>query len=98
MSTVAAHRLYDPAEHEPLADVEWSDAAARDGVFEIVADALAACDDGLWPFHVDDRADGEVNPEHASCVYLGAAGVVLALDWLAREAGTPALESAGELW
>jgi hypothetical protein len=44
--------LYDPARHEPLADVAWSPARARDAIAAIGRDAEAAFDPvRLWPLH-----------------------------------------------
>jgi hypothetical protein len=45
-------------------------------VEEVVADAEAALRDGLWPAH---PADGEVTPDEARTLYLGAAGMLWAL-------------------
>ncbi len=75
--------LYDRAAHEPLAGGEWSDAAARAAVAAIAADADAAYDPGsLWPAHPLDEDEGPL-PSTVG-IYLGASGVVWAIDALAR--------------
>ena len=75
--------LFDPAVHEPLGDAAWSPAAAEAAIGSIARDADEALRDGdWWPLHpLDD--DGETaDPQHG--IYLGAAGVLWALDHLAR--------------
>jgi hypothetical protein len=75
--------LFDPAVHEPLTDRPWSEARARDAIVAIASDAEAAFDpEALWPAHPSDL-DGGPLPAVAS-LYLGASGVVWALDELAR--------------
>ena len=75
--------LFDPRAHEPLADVPWDAAQAEAALREIACDA----DDALrerdwWPLHpLDD--DGQT-PDAIHGVYFGAAGVLWALDHLAR--------------
>jgi lanthionine synthetase-like protein len=74
--------LCDPAAFEPLTDEPWDAGRARDGIAAIVADADAAFDpDGLWPAH---EWDGYKAPLPLKNLYLGAAGVVWALDDLRR--------------
>ena len=47
--------LYDPQRHEPLRDIAWNEAQARDRVAEICRDAEAAFDHRtLWPIHPGD--------------------------------------------
>lgn len=75
--------LFDPARHEPLHDIRWDAARARDTVRAIVADTEdALLPDGTWPWHPLD-AEGPPEPRHKS-LYLGAAGVLWALWYLAR--------------
>jgi lantibiotic modifying enzyme len=75
--------LFDPSAHEPLADVPWDAARAEAAIREIARDA----DDALrerdwWPLHpLDD--DGQT-PHEIHGVYFGAAGVLWALEHLAR--------------
>jgi lantibiotic modifying enzyme len=74
--------LYDPDAFEPLTDEPWDEARVRDGVASIVADADAAFDpDGLWRAH---EWDGYNAPLPMKNLYVGAAGVVFALDELRR--------------
>ena len=75
--------LFDPAAHERPSGRPWSDARARAAIAAIVADAEDAFDaDALWPAHPRDLEDGPL-PAVAS-LYLGAGGVIWALDELAR--------------
>ncbi|HKN63405.1 MAG TPA: lanthionine synthetase LanC family protein [Gaiellaceae bacterium] len=74
--------LFDPAAFEPLTDEPWDEARVRDGIAAIVTDADAAFDpDGLWPAH---EWDGYKAALPLKNLYLGAAGVVWALDDLQR--------------
>ncbi len=77
--------LSDPRAHEPLTDVAWAPDAIGDAIRAIARDA----DDALraedwWPWHPLDSDGPTPAPVHG--VYLGAAGVLLALQRLA-EAG-----------
>lgn len=75
--------LYDPRAHEPLVAAPWSRAAAEAEVRAIARDADEALRPGAWwPLHPEDD-DGET-PGALHGVYLGAAGVLWALDQLAR--------------
>jgi hypothetical protein len=74
--------LYDPAAFEPLTDEPWDAARVRDAIGAIVADAEAAYDpDELWPAQ---EWDGYNAPLPLKNLYVGAAGVVWALDDLQR--------------
>jgi hypothetical protein len=75
--------LFDPAVHEPLTDRPWTESGARAAIGAIAADAEAAFDaNALWPAHPLDLEGGPL-PAVAS-LYLGASGVIWALDELAR--------------
>ena len=75
--------LFDPASHEPLVETPWSESRARAAIGAIVADAESTFDDqALWPAHPLDE-DGDDLPPLAS-LYLGASGVIWALDELER--------------
>jgi hypothetical protein len=95
--------LYDPAQFEPLTDVPWDEARVRSGIRAIVADADAAFDpDDLWPAHEWDGWQAALPLKN---LYVGAAGVVWALDSLRRRGHaetTLDLEAAAlralELW
>jgi hypothetical protein len=74
--------MYEAARHSALTTSEWSPEAARAAITEIVADAVAAFDEeGYWRAHPMD--DGM--PDGSTGLYLGAAGMVWGLDFLARE-------------
>jgi Lanthionine synthetase C-like protein len=72
--------LYDPAAFEPLTDRPWNEAHARDGIATIVADTDAAFDpEALWSAHEWDGWQAALPLKN---LYVGAAGVVFALDQL----------------
>jgi lanthionine synthetase-like protein len=74
--------LYDPAAFEPLTDEGWDERRLRDGIAAIVADADAAFDpDALWPAHEWDGWQAALPMKN---LYVGATGVVFALDDLRR--------------
>jgi lantibiotic modifying enzyme len=77
--------LYTPSNHEPLTETPWDESRAREGIAEIVRDAEHGLrPDSLWRVH--PREDPEEDwPEGSTTLYLGAAGVVWALDWLGTE-------------
>ncbi len=75
--------LFHAPSHEPLAGADWSEAAARAAIAAIVADAEEAFDPAtLWSAHPLDEEGGPL-PSPVG-LYLGAAGVIWALDALAR--------------
>ena len=77
--------LFDPRVHEPLTDVAWNEKAVREAIRDIARDADGALrTEDWWPWHPLD-SDGET-PDAMHGIYLGAAGVLLALQRLA-EAG-----------
>ena len=74
--------LFQPELHEPLTEDAWDENRARDAIRAIVADADRAFDPvALWP-----AAEWDVWQATAPMknVYVGAAGVFLALDQLRR--------------
>jgi hypothetical protein len=74
--------LYEPAQFEPLIDEPWDPARVEDAIAAIVADTDAAFDpEELWPAH---EWDGWEEPLPLKNLYVGAAGVVWALDALRR--------------
>jgi hypothetical protein len=74
--------LYDSAAFEPLTDEPWHEPRVRDGIAAIVADADAVFDpDGFWPAHEWDGWKAALPMKN---LYVGAAGVVFALDALRR--------------
>jgi Lanthionine synthetase C-like protein len=75
--------MFHPPSHEPLTGERWSETAASEAIVRIVEDAEGAFDeDGLWAMHPLDAEDGPEPP--LTTLYLGASGVVWALDALAR--------------
>jgi hypothetical protein len=75
--------LFTPEAHEAPADEPWSAERARTAIASIVADAESAFDDG-WPVHPRDVEQDDDPAAKFRTVYLGGAGVVAALDRLAR--------------
>jgi hypothetical protein len=74
--------LYEPAHFEPLTNELWDPARVEDAIATIVADADAAFDrHALWPAH---EWDGWEEPLPLKTLYVGAAGVIWALDELRR--------------
>ena len=74
--------LYEPARFEPLIDEPWDPARVEDAIAAIVADADAAFDPhDLWPAH---EWEGWEEPLPLKNLYVGAAGVIWALDALRR--------------
>jgi hypothetical protein len=78
--------LFDPASHERLVDTPWSESRAREAIDSIVVDSESAFDEhALWPAH---PLDDDVTSAEALSLYLGASGVIWALDELARRGAT----------
>ena len=74
--------LYEAAQFEPLIDEPWDPARVEDAIAEIVADADAVFDpEALWPAH---EWEGWEEPLPLKTLYVGAAGVIWALDALRR--------------
>jgi hypothetical protein len=75
--------LFDPAAHELLTERPWEAPEARAAIAAIVADAEGAFDGGaLWPSHPRDEEEGPLSA--VTSLYLGASGVIWALDALER--------------
>jgi lantibiotic modifying enzyme len=74
--------LHAPELHEPLSDVTWEAARARDAIHAIVADADRAYDPKeFWPAHDWDCYQAALPMQN---LYVGAGGVTWALDRLRR--------------
>jgi lantibiotic modifying enzyme len=74
--------LYEPAQFEPLTDGPWDPARIVDAIAAIVADTDAAFDsEALCPAH---EWDGWEEPLPVKSLYVGASGVIWALDALRR--------------
>jgi hypothetical protein len=77
--------MIDTARHVSVVPQIWDAAEAQTAVDEIVADAHARLDGTrFWPAHPQD--DGA--KESDTSLYLGAAGVIWALDYLVRTGAT----------
>jgi hypothetical protein len=75
--------LFDPSGHEPLTDRPWSESRVRAAIAAIVADAEGAFRaDSLWLAHARDLEEGPLPA--VTSLYLGASGVIWALDELER--------------
>jgi lantibiotic modifying enzyme len=74
--------LYESTQFKPLIDEPWVPARIEDAIAAIVADTDAAFDPkALWPA---DEWDGWEEPLPLKSLYVGAAGVIWALDALRR--------------
>jgi hypothetical protein len=72
--------LYEPTRFDALTDEPWIPARVEEAIAAIVADADAAFDPtALWPAH---EWDAQEKPLPLSGLYVGAAGVIWALDEL----------------
>jgi hypothetical protein len=77
--------LYEPERHEPLVPDPWNEAAARGWVERFAKDAQRSFSrTGLWAPHPRDLERGDPR-EPSTTIYDGAAGVIWALDHLARK-------------
>ena len=75
--------LFDPRAHEPLLDAEWRPKTVEAEIRAITQEADGALRDGeWWPLHPLDTEEGD--PDFFHGIYLGAAGMVWALHYLAR--------------
>src|SRR5438067_3638779 len=74
--------LFERAQFEPLIDEPWDPARVEDAIDVIVSDVDAAFDpEALWPA---EEWDGWEEPLPLKSLYVGAAGVIWALDVLRR--------------
>lgn len=77
--------LVDPDAHEPLTERTWDAERARGAIATIVARTEAAFDpDELWPPHPLDEEPDEPPLRRVASLYLGASGVIWALQALER--------------
>jgi hypothetical protein len=70
--------LWRADEHEPLTERTWDDAVVERARLAIVADAESSVDENGWPGHPRDETAGVF----VRSLYLGAAGMIWALDEL----------------
>src|SRR3954469_7251552 len=67
--------MFDPARHEPLADIGWAEPGARAAIAAICGGLEAAFDrERLWP--LDPVDDDPGTAEVVRGLYLGAAGML----------------------
>jgi len=96
--------LFRPDRHEPLAEIPWDESVVRAAICDIVEDAVSHFDpENLWPVH-----PGDETPFPVAGLYMGAAGVIWALDHLKRvgaadydfdfRAVLPALAERDNVW
>src|ERR1700687_4540016 len=79
--------MFDQKRHVALTPEPWDEAAARSEIETIVDDAIAHFElEKFWPSHPND--DGI--PDGSENLYLGAAGVIWAVDYLKRQGMTAA--------
>ena len=84
--------LYDAELHEPLTDEAWDEGRVRNAVARRIADADAAFDaDRLWPA---EEWDGYMATPPLKDLYVGASGVIWALDALRRRGLARSFEAA----
>jgi lantibiotic modifying enzyme len=77
-------RLIEPDRHEGLSAARWDEGAARRAIETIARDCEDRFSpDGLWTAHPLDT-EGEQASAPFTMLYMGAAGVIWALDSLAR--------------
>ena len=77
--------LYDPAAHEPLTDELWDEVRAREGIADIVENAVTGAGAaGFWPLHPLDGP--ETLPPEPTTLYIGAAGMISAFGRSRRRA------------
>ena len=77
--------MIDPSRHVPLRSIPWSPSEASAAIEEIVADATLHFDaERFWPSH--PREDGA--PDGLANLWIGAAGMIWGLDYLARSGAT----------
>src|SRR5690242_15128202 len=72
--------MFQADRHEALVATPWSEAGAHAAIEEIASSAISHFDsETLWPAHPSDGV-----PPGMANVYMGATGVILALDYLKR--------------
>jgi len=85
-------RLFEPGRHEGLAAPHWDEAAARRAIEVLARDTEDRFSlDELWPIHPLDYA-GAPPEKPPTGLYEGAAGVIWALDFLARRGFTASMQ------
>ena len=87
--------LFDPKRHEALAAESWDETAARAWIARYAEDAQRTFSrERLWPTHPNDGGN-DIADTPCPMLYFGAAGVIWALDRLARAGAiTPTVDFA----
>jgi hypothetical protein len=86
--------LFDAERHEPVTDLAWDEGAVRHAIAEIADDTLHAARNGVWPHHA---LDGGAERGVSHTLYLGSAGVLWGLSWLAEQ-GAMAVDERVRAW
>lgn len=87
--------IYDAEAHETLTEREWDAAWAAESAAAILADAERALADAFWPPHPLDEDPGDPEPlDRPATVYLGTAGMVVALRLLGSTLDVASLAEA----
>lgn len=77
---ISLQNLYEQSRHEPLIEMKWDEARARDAINRIAQDTDDHFDlQHLWPVHPLDRPHAD---RPFKMLYFGAAGVIWALNYL----------------
>jgi hypothetical protein len=75
--------LFDPARHEALSTIAWDVAAVRAAITSIAVDIEERYSpERYWPWHPLDVEKGDEPNRPCTSLYLGACGVLWALDYL----------------
>jgi len=86
--------LFEPERHQALSSDRWDEQFVRATINRIVADTIRDFSaTTLWPTHPDDAPPSTTFYN----VYIGAAGVMWALDYLRRSAATDAVPDYGPI-
>src|ERR1700732_301709 len=82
MAQTEGVRAFEAQRHISLVDVRWDPTVAQTEIQRIVDDVYRAFSpDKLWPVHANDNPNAT---EPYYMLYIGAAGVIWALEHLAR--------------
>ncbi len=89
--------LYSQDRHEPLHDIKWNATTVRHEIEEIVRDTESAFQShNWWPQH--PRDDHPLNSPSDKTMYLGAVGVMWALEFLSSKGVASLSRSYENLW
>jgi len=86
--------LFEPERHQALSSARWDEQFVRTAINRIAADTIRDFSAAtLWPTHPDDA------PPSATFynLYIGAAGVIWALDYLRRSGATDTVPDCGPI-